>query len=227
MPPKPILALLALAVLGHAVRLAVENPGDAAGSIRIIGRGAPGSPMAHRDTIAARSRPLAEGERINLDQASVPEIARLPRVGVALAKRIAADRATRGSFGGLAGLDRVPGVGPGLMRAVEPHVIFSGKPMGGWADGQMDRAAGSASPTGSQPVALIAHPPIRPSAPLDLNTATAGQLDSLPGIGPARATAILRYRERHGPFTSVADLNRVPGINPALVQRLYGHLQVP
>jgi competence protein ComEA len=53
------------------------------------------------------------------------------------------------------------------------------------------------------------------------------QLDSLPGIGPARAAAIVRYREQHGPFGSLTELTRVPGINPALLQRLSDRLQVP
>jgi competence protein ComEA len=60
-----------------------------------------------------------------------------------------------------------------------------------------------------------------------LNHASAAELDRLPGIGPARAAAIVRYREVHGAFASVADLRLVPGINPALLQRLYDHLQVP
>jgi competence protein ComEA len=54
-----------------------------------------------------------------------------------------------------------------------------------------------------------------PDAPLDLNTATAGQLDALPGIGPATAAAIVSYRERDGPFRAVDDLLDVRGIGPA------------
>jgi competence protein ComEA len=54
-----------------------------------------------------------------------------------------------------------------------------------------------------------------PSGPIDLNSATADQLQTLPGIGPATAGAIVDDRERHGPFASVADLERVPGIGPA------------
>lgn len=53
------------------------------------------------------------------------------------------------------------------------------------------------------------------NGPIDLNTASAAQLDSLPGIGPATAAAIVDDRERHGPFASVDDLQRVPGIGPA------------
>ncbi len=62
---------------------------------------------------------------------------------------------------------------------------------------------------------------------LYLNQATVAQLDSLPGIGPARAAAIVRYRDQHGPFGSLTELTRVPGINPALLQRLSDRLQVP
>jgi competence protein ComEA len=61
-----------------------------------------------------------------------------------------------------------------------------------------------------------------PSAPLDLNTATAEQLDSLPGIGPVTAQKILDYRQAHGPFHSVAELEGVPGIGPGRLSQLKG-----
>lgn len=52
-------------------------------------------------------------------------------------------------------------------------------------------------------------------AKVDLNTATAEQLDALPGIGPATATKIVSDRTANGPFRTVDDLMRVPGIGPA------------
>ena len=51
--------------------------------------------------------------------------------------------------------------------------------------------------------------------PLNLNTATAAQLETLPGIGPTLAQRIIDYRTTHGPFTSVAQLREVPGIGDA------------
>jgi competence protein ComEA len=61
-----------------------------------------------------------------------------------------------------------------------------------------------------------------PTAPLDLNTATLEQLDALPGIGPTTAQKILDYRQEHGPFHAVADLDAVPGIGQGRIEQLKG-----
>ena len=49
-----------------------------------------------------------------------------------------------------------------------------------------------------------------PSGPIDVNAATTDELESLPGVGPATAAAIVTERERNGPFLDVDDLDRVP-----------------
>jgi competence protein ComEA len=55
---------------------------------------------------------------------------------------------------------------------------------------------------------------------LDLNRASATDLAALPGIGPSRARRIADYRERHGPFRRVDDLDGVPGVGPKTLERL-------
>jgi len=68
--------------------------------------------------------------------------------------------------------------------------------------------------------------PLAPGETIDLNRAGVVQLQRLPGVGPARAAAIVREREEGGPFRAAADLARVPGIGPALVQRWAGSVHV-
>ena len=72
------------------------------------------------------------------------------------------------------------------------------------------------------PPSLMAVPPAAGAAamPIDVNAATTDQLESLPGVGPATATAIIAERERNGPFLDVDDLDRVPGIGPAKIDAL-------
>ncbi len=110
---RAALVLAGLALAGAAVKLA-DTAAQPAG-LRATAREA-----------ARLARPLAPGERVDLDLADVTEITRLPRVGPALARRIVDWRATHGPFGSLARLDSVSGIGPHLLDAIRPYVMFSG-----------------------------------------------------------------------------------------------------
>jgi len=62
--------------------------------------------------------------------------------------------------------------------------------------------------------------------PIDLNTASIAQLDTLPGVGPSTAQAIIDYRSQHGRFRSVDDLLNVRGIGPAKLDELRSLVRV-
>ncbi len=128
---RAALLLASLALAGAGVRFLLSPspdspPGDVQLQAATRSRG-PGLQETARRA-ASLARPLAPGERIDLDRADVTEITRLPRVGPALAQRIVAWRDEHGAFGSLARLDSVSGVGPHLLDAVRPWVTFSGIP---------------------------------------------------------------------------------------------------
>lgn len=68
--------------------------------------------------------------------------------------------------------------------------------------------------------------PLAPGETIDVNRADAVQLQRLPGVGPARAAAIVQERDAGGPFVSVADLGRVAGIGRGMIERWTGIVTV-
>jgi competence protein ComEA len=99
------------------------------------------------------------------------------------------------------------------------------------ADGQQvvvpsraPRPAGGAGGAPSGPAGAAA-PGAAPGAPVSLNSATAEQLDTLDGVGPATAAKIIEWRTQHGGFRSVDDLAQVPGIGPKRMAALRERVQ--
>jgi competence protein ComEA len=56
--------------------------------------------------------------------------------------------------------------------------------------------------------------------PLNINSASQAELENLPGLGPTRASAIVAYRDAHGPFARIEDIQNVPGIGPTTFEHL-------
>lgn len=62
--------------------------------------------------------------------------------------------------------------------------------------------------------------------PVDINTASAEELQRLPGIGPSKASSIIAYREEHGAFTMIDDVMQVPGIKEGTFAKICDHITV-
>jgi DNA uptake protein ComE-like DNA-binding protein len=168
------------------------------------------SPSAQRARAAAHTAEVGEGEVIDVDRASAAELARLPGVGPRMAQKIVAERGRGGAFGGAACLDtRVAGIGEGFLRKAGAHLSFSGGPC---VDGGGQEGRGHAAPRRGGGGAC---PEI-----VDLNRAGRGELECLPGIGPARAESILALRARRGGFGSVDELGGVSGLPGGVVEGL-------
>ena len=130
-----------------------------------------------------------------------------------------------------ADLDRVNLAGS-LSDGVQIYVPHRGEtaapaqiqPNGGTANTGQGNAANGASQGGTQPqparTLTASGSAQKGSTPVNINTATAEELQTLPRIGPAMAQRIIAWREAHGGFRSVDELDAVPGIGPSMLENL-------
>ncbi|ASN39289.1 competence protein ComEA [Arthrobacter sp. 7749] len=114
-------------------------------------------------------------------------------------------------------LDAVKRAG-GLAADAAPEAINLAAELG---DGQQIRIphtgdSAAAPPAGASQSAVES----APGGKLNINIANQSQLEELPGIGPALAVRILDFRTANGPFKSLAELDAVSGIGPALLGNL-------
>jgi competence protein ComEA len=145
--------------------------------------------------------------RIDLNRATRAELMQVPGVGPQLADRIVAERGGRGRFARVDDLAGVHGIGDATLSKIRPWVTV--EPGAERAPiPEPDRLA--RKPSNPQ---RTSKKPGGPARLIDVNTATAEELDTLPGIGPVLAARIVAERERK-PFAKVEDLRRVSGIGP-------------
>jgi competence protein ComEA len=152
--------------------------------------------------------------RIDLNRATRAELMQVPGVGPQLADRIVAERDARGRFARVDDLSGVHGIGDATVNRIRPWVIVEpGEPSAAPVP-EPDRLT-------RKPAAGL-HTVQKPNIPdqlLNLNTASAAELDGLPGIGPVLAARIVAEREKK-PFAKIEDLRRVSGIGPKKLEAI-------
>lgn len=216
----------------------VASPSASAESVQAVG--AQQSPGA-QSTVQPGANPSASAQggasgegtvRVHVAGAvNNPGVYTLPAQGRAVDAIAAASGAAAD-----ADLDRVNLAGA-LSDGVQIYVPHRGEtaapaqiqPNGGTANaGQGNAANGAAqngaSQGGAQPQPARTLTPAgsaqKGSTPVNINTATAEELQTLPRIGPAMAQRIIAWREAHGGFRSVDELDAVPGIGPSMLENL-------
>uniref|UniRef100_UPI0028DD26F4 ComEA family DNA-binding protein n=1 Tax=Rothia mucilaginosa TaxID=43675 RepID=UPI0028DD26F4 len=216
----------------------VASPSATAESVQAVG--AQQSPGA-QSTVQPGANPSASAQGGASGEATVrvhvagavnnPGVYTLPAQGRAVDAIAAASGAAAD-----ADLDRVNLAGA-LSDGVQIYVPHRGEtaapaqiqPNGGTANaGQGNAANGAAqngaSQGGTQPQPARTLTPAgsaqKGSTPVNINTATAEELQTLPRIGPAMAQRIIAWREAHGGFRSVDELDAVPGIGPSMLENL-------
>ena len=164
--------------------------------------------------------PLAVAmDKVDVNTADIALLDTLPGIGPAKAQAIVDFRTQNGPFASPEALVQVPGIGPATLANIRLLVVCGG-------DGE---PAAEPAATTTPAAALTGQAPTEAPAPsgppgtgININTATAAQLETLPGIGPTKAASIVADRTANGPFASCADLSRVNGIGPATVANVSG-----
>ncbi|MDZ4857371.1 MAG: ComEA family DNA-binding protein, partial [Candidatus Hydrogenedentes bacterium] len=110
-----------------------------------------------------------------------------------------------------------------VLRAGESAALINPKEytISGWAGRKPVQTSTATSPS----VPDAAPDATKSDGPIDLNSATVEELETLPGVGPKTAIAIIQYREKQ-PFQTIEDLDNVPGIGEKKLEDLRPHVRV-
>jgi competence ComEA-like helix-hairpin-helix protein len=166
------------------------------------------------------ARPTELTYRVDLNRAGRAELLQLPGVGEHLAERIERYRDEHGGFHSVDELTNVHGIGATILERIRPCVYIRSEDAG-------DRPL--------EPARLVKKSVAKQAGgrkkgtnltrPVDLNRATEAELREVPGLGPVLSKRIIEERGK-GPFRSVEDLTRVPGIKRGKLEQVRPYVTV-
>jgi competence ComEA-like helix-hairpin-helix protein len=155
-------------------------------------------------------------QRIDLNLASEAELRLLPGIGPSLAQRIIAHRDKAGKFHSVDELRSVPGIGPTIFARLRLRVMVDETDQG---INVADRGIAS-RPKAAKTAKGEKIEPLKGSEIINVNRAGAADLRKIPGVGPVLSKNIVDYRTAKGPFRTVEDLCKVPGIKSKMLAKI-------
>lgn len=189
----------------HAVQAPTATPPAATGDLGLLIQAAPvqAEPASPAEALVT---PSPAAGRIDINTASAAQLMDLPGIGASIAALIVTSREQQGPFSSCSDLQRVTRIGAKTVANLE-HLCLAG------SGGTPQRSTSSATrPAPRSPAAA--------NGLVNVNSASAAELDTLPGIGASYAARIIADREQNGPYSSCADLQRVNGIGATTVANL-------
>lgn len=184
---------------------------------------------------------------VDVNSADLQILETLPGVGPVTAKRIQDGR----PYKTLSDLEKVQGLSKAKLEALKDKVTFgsavtgpavtlpkssqakqaTGSPVGSrdastTVGGAVTAKGSGGTMTKSASASAAATEKLASGQRLNINTASAAELDKLPGIGPAKAQAIVDYRTQNGNFKTIDDIEKVKGIKVGVFSKIKDYIKV-
>jgi competence protein ComEA len=203
--------------------------------------------QAQEKKTPAQAQTPAQGKKnqVDVNSADVKTLETLPGIGPVLAQRIVEGR----PYKTLADLGKVKGLSQAKLDAIKDGLTFGSAPTPAKETAKKEKTAKPTPTADSKAPQQATSAPAQQTGPkkdqvapltstgrasgsltsgqkININKATAEELDRLPGIGPAKAKAIMDYRDKNGSFKTIEDIQKVKGIKAGEFSKLADLIKV-